>query len=253
MQDLQRSILNQVASGEISAEEGASRLEALERPAVAPVEAAPPPREPASAPAGRKVRIVSQFGAADVVGDPTVAFAVADGPHRARQEGDTMVIEHEPLVDESGSFLFGAGNWRGRRLTVRINPDLELYASLQAGNLRVEGMKGPITAEVQAGNCRISDFRGPLNLSVQAGNVTANGRLEHGSSRVRCEMGAIKIGLDRSSSVRVVARASLGKLAFYKGSEHASATSGRREMTFGSGEGTLDIDCTMGNVAVFQE
>lgn len=249
MKDQQREILNQVATGAISAEEGAARLEALEQPAPAATE----PVRPAPFPSGRRIRIVSQFGATDVIGDPTVAFATADGPHRARQDGDTMVIEHEPIVDDSGGFLFGPGSWRGRRLTVRMNPDLELMATLQAGNLKVEGVRGPITADVQAGNCKLSDFRGPLNLSVQAGNVTADGRLETGASKIRCEMGAVKIGLDKASSVRVTARTSLGKLALYKGSEQTAATSGKREVTFGSGQATLDIDCTMGNVAVFQE
>lgn len=249
MKELQREILSQVASGAITAEEGAARLEALEQPVPKPLE----PARPAASATGRKVRILSQFGAAEVIGDPSVAFATADGPHRARQDGDTMIIEHEPIADEGGSFLFGPGNWRGRRLTVRMNPDLELIASLQAGNLKVDGVRGPITADVQAGNCRLSDFRGPLNLSVQAGNVSGSGRLEAGVSRIRCEMGAVKIGLDRGSNVHVTARTTLGKLAIYKGSEQVASTSGRREVTFGSGEATLDVDCTMGNVAVSQE
>lgn len=249
MQDMQREILNQVANGSISAEEGAARLQALESGVQPQVQAPPPPPVPPA----RAVRVVSQFGVTEVIGDPTIAFAVADGPHQARQEGDTMVIEHEPIEDP-GSFFFGEGRRRRqRRLAVRMNPDLALLASVQAGTVRVEGLHGPITAEVQAGNCNVSGFRGPLNLSVQAGNVSASGRLDAGSSRIRCEMGAVKIGVEKSSSVRIAARTTMGKLSIYAGREHTSATSGTREVTIGSGAATLDIECTMGNVSVFTE
>lgn len=247
MKDLQREILTQVAAGQISAEEAATRLEALDQGAPAAAQAP-------AAPAGREVRVVSQFGAADVIGDPTVAFAVADGPHKARQDGDTMVIEHEPIED-AGSFIFGdrGATWRGRRLVVRMNPDLALAASVQAGNVRVDGVHGPITAEVQAGNCSLSDFRGPLNLSVQAGNVSANGRLSSGTSRIRCEMGAVKIGLDRASSVRISARTTMGRLSLDTGAERSTSTAGMREVTIGAGAATLDVECTMGNVKVYAE
>src|SRR5258708_15664687 len=103
MKDLQREIINQVAAGTISAEEGAARLESLEA-----AEAGPPsaPTHPGT----RTVRVVSGIGSAEIVGDPSVAFAVADGPHRARQDGDTMVIEQGPIVGDN--FSFGRGDRR---------------------------------------------------------------------------------------------------------------------------------------------
>lgn len=255
MKDLQREILSQVASGAISAEEGAARLAALEAVNTGTVQAPAAQPAPPATPAGREVRIVSQFGAAEVIADPEVAFAVADGPHQARQDGDTMTIEHEPFEGPE-SFIFGGergSHWRGRKLTVRMHPDLALLASVQAGNVRIEGVRGPIRAEVQAGNCTISDFRGPLDLSVQAGNVIASGRLDSGSSRIRCEMGAVKIGIDKRSSVRISARTTMGKLSIETGAEQTFARSGAREVTIGSGAASLDIDCTMGNVKVFTE
>src|SRR6195256_3138863 len=105
MNDLRREILTQVAAGTITAEEGAARLESLETPAPP----APAPAPPASGLKGRFVKVISQFGSAEIVGDPSVSFAVADGPHRARQEGDTMVIEHEPF-DDADSFSFSKGD-----------------------------------------------------------------------------------------------------------------------------------------------
>src|SRR5262245_23372921 len=98
MKDQQREILNQVASGSISAEEGASRLEALEAgPAVAP---APSPVADI-----HQVKIVSRFGNTIVVGDRSVATAVAEGPHKAHQDGETIVIEQSPIT-EGTSFEF---------------------------------------------------------------------------------------------------------------------------------------------------
>src|SRR5229473_7228787 len=141
MKDLKREILNQVASGKISAEEGAARLDSLESvESASPAGAsrpAPPPFQPA--PSGtRRVRVASAIGSAEIVGDPSVAFAVAEGPHRARQDGDTMVIEQGPIVGDD-NFSFGRGDRRvvingmefgPRRLTVRMNPDLALAVHL---------------------------------------------------------------------------------------------------------------------------
>ena len=88
---------------------------------------------------------MSRFGNTEIIGDPTVATAVADGPHRAHQDGDTMVFEQTP-VSEDPSFEFVRPQGRvvisgfgfGRKLTVRVNPSLPLNASVQAGNLRIE-------------------------------------------------------------------------------------------------------------------
>ena len=159
MKDIRREILTQVAAGTLSAEEGAARLDSLEpeAPSSEPSRApSSPPLPPASA-IGRQVRVVSQFGSAEIVGDPSVAFATADGPHRARQDGDTMVIEHESF-DDSESFSFGRGSRRiivngfdiqRRRLTVRMNPELALVANVQAGNLRIDGQHEGVEARAR--------------------------------------------------------------------------------------------------------
>jgi len=170
-----------------------------------------------------------------------------------------MVIEHQPF-EESDTFTFGHGgdrrilvnsfDWRRRKLVVRMNPALELLMTVQAGNVEVDGVRGPITSEVQAGNCKVANFRGPLNLSVQAGNVTAHGRLEQGASKVRCEMGSVKIGLERGSSVKISARTQMGKVAVEGTGDDRTLSGGSKEIVVGSGAGTLDVECTMGNVRV---
>lgn len=243
MNDPRREILNQVAAGAISAEEGAARLEALQsdaRPAAAP---APAP----AAPAVRQVNVITRFGNTEVIGDPSVAFAVADGPHQAHQDGDELVIEQSPMTDDT-AFEFNRPYARitipgfdfHRNLTVRMNPALALRSKVQAGNLSINGVKGPVTSDIQAGNCTVNGFAGPIKLSVTAGNIDAAGRLDGGESSIRCQMGEVKVRLDRTSNVRINARSTMGEVT----------TTGAKDRVVGSGAGVLDIKCTMGNVQV---
>jgi hypothetical protein len=263
MKDLQREILGQVAAGKITAEEGAARLQSLEDVADAPAEApVSPTATMAAGPDTRRIKVVSQIGSTEIVGDPSVAYVVADGPHTARQEGDVMVICHAPF-DETDHFTFGRGERRvvvngidihRRKLTVRMNPRLALYASVQAGSVRIEGVQGPIEGEVQAGNCQISGFRSPLNFVIQMGNLSATGRLDGGASKVRCEMGSVKIQLEKGSSVRVTARTTLGKVSIEgEGTDKVNLGQTGKDVTVGSGAGSLDVECTMGNVRVAVE
>src|SRR5438034_49573 len=119
-------------------------------------------------------------------------------------------------------------------------------ARVQAGNLRVQGVNGPIVADVQAGNCKLGDFRAPVKLTVMAGNIDAFGRIDSGESSIRCEMGQVKVGLARGSNVRINARTTMGKVAIEGDGMRKNAT----QVTVGSGAGSLDIECTMGNVKV---
>lgn len=249
MKDLQREILNQVATGTITASEGAAKLEALGEPAPS----TPPPLPTPQLEPGRAVKVVSRFGSAEIVGDPTVAFAVAEGAHRARQDGDTLVIEHS-LFGADDSFTFGSlrrgvkgPDANGSDLRIRMNPDLALTVSVQAGSVRIDGAHGAISGEVQAGNCVVRDFRGPLNLVVQAGDLEATGRLDTGSSKCRCAMGSMRLELEHGSSVRISARSTLGEISI-DGATQPGSTS--REVVVGSGQATLALECTMGDVRV---
>jgi hypothetical protein len=254
MKDLQREILTQVAAGVMSAEEGAARLEALETEPVS--SSTSQPTRASEAGAGvKRVRVFARLGNTEIIGDPTVSYAVAEGPHRARQEGDTMIIEQSSL-DDGATFEFSRQQARvriprvniGDKLIVRMNPALALAAKTQAGNLEINGLKAAVTAEVQAGNCDIADFRGPLNLKVTAGNVTAKGHLDGGASAIRCQMGEVRVVLDKASSVRIRARTTMGEIS-YENVEPA----GKSEGIIGSGAGTLECDCTMGTIRIAVE
>ena len=243
MEDARREILKQVAAGQLSPEQAARDLDELESrgPIVASTQIA-------GGPAAR-IRVVRTAGSAEIVGDFAVQEAVAEGHHSARRDGDTLVIEGEENSAELPGFRF---SWRRgyqfrlgdvRPLRVRVNPDLPLEIEAQAGSLRVLGVRAPIRAEVQAVQTRIDGFASPFELSAQAVSVRASGRLDHGTSRIKCEAGAIRVHLQQGSSVRVTARTMLGRVS----------VDGRADQdgwVIGSGEATLDIDVTMGAVRV---
>src|SRR5260370_24255010 len=100
MKDLKREIINQVAAGTISAEEGAARLDSLESvesASAAGVSRPAPPAFPPVPSSTRRGRVTSAIGSAEIVGDPSVAYAVADGPPPVRPDGGTMIIQQGPL------------------------------------------------------------------------------------------------------------------------------------------------------------
>jgi len=239
-----REILTKVANGQLTPEEAADQLG----------QAGPEPQPARSSLA--RVRIDTQLGSIDVVGDPTVREAVADGPHQARIEGDTLVIQGQQ--EELGAFAFiggrpwGLGADSDHRLLVRMNPALALELDAQAGTCRVRGIEGPIRADVQAGSLKIDGFRSPLQVSVQAGSLKASGMLCAGDSRITCEAGSVNIHLERGSSVRITARTSLGKVTL-PGPAGPVAGRGAPQATIGAGAATLSIEGSMGSVTVTAE
>jgi hypothetical protein len=241
-----RKILTLVADGKLSPEEAAERLSRAE---VAPQSLTL-----------KRVRIDRQLRSIEIVGDPGVHEAIAEGPHRARREGDTLVIESE--LQDLGGFAFsstsGHHSWSSaidgeRRLVVRMNPVLALDLDVQAGSCRVRGVEGPIKADVQAGSLRIDGFKAPLQASIQAGSISATGVLAQGSSEITCEAGSVKLQLLRGSSVRIRARSTLGKLTLPGPIGSLAGRGSWSEATIGEGSGTLSIESTMGSVTVIDE
>src|SRR5260370_20317552 len=122
-----------------------------------------------------------------------------------------MIIEQGPL-DENDHFSFSRADRRAlidtvdigrRKLKVRMNPDLALTVHLNAGSLRIEGIRGAITGEILAGSCRISDFVSPLHLSIQAGHLSASGLLAGRPTKVRCQTGKVTINMVDVSQAKV--------------------------------------------------
>ena len=281
MNDPRRDILAAVARGELTPEEGASRLEELPAlpPGAAPAALPPPPLEGRATPVRpspepstlRAVRVVRTLGTAEVIGDPQVREAVAEGPHVARRKGDTLVIRsaiEDGDSDDSGtSFSYRRGGIRirtGHRahfsiggpdlgaLRIRMNPDLALELESQAGSSRIRDVHGPIKASAQAGSITIDGFRGPLDISVQAGSLRGSGVLAEGLSRVNCEAGSVRLNLERGSSVRIRARSTLGKVSLGD-TDTVSIGGGAEELVIGGGKATLEVDATMGSVRITED
>jgi hypothetical protein len=245
MQDRRREILQRVAAGELSPDEAAALLD--EPAAEGAVATATLPGERAA-----RLRVVRTAGWTEIVGDPGVQEAVAEGPHVARRQGDTLIIEGEEDTAELPGFRF---SWRRgyhfhfgdvKPLRIRMNPNLPLEVEAQAGSLRVQDVKGPIRAEVQAGQTRIEGFEAPLQLTARAGSVRASGHLDQGSSRISCEAGSVKLRLDSASSVKVTARTTLGSIT-------VDGRPDRGSWVIGDGQGSLDIETTMGSVRVLAD
>jgi hypothetical protein len=229
-----REILSRVAAGTITPEEAAARLDAISRE----------PEEPETA--IHRVRVIKSLGTTEIIGDANVRDAVAEGQHRARIEGDTMIIEGQ-MIEEWGSFFFGHPHSGGaERLVVRVNPSLSLDLQVQAGTVRVRGVEGPIRADLQAGSATIDGFSKPLDLTVQAGSVRASGRLDDGESRIACDAGSVNLYLERGSSVQMKARAHMGKVVL----PGSTGALGALDATVGGGAASLLIETNMGSVKV---
>lgn len=247
MSEDRRTILQRVASGELSPEEAAEQLDRLSaQPPPPPVPpepgGAPPPPPPAGdappfepvsegetgeraraetpPPSGglsasplERVRVVRNLGATRITGDREVLEAVAEGPHRAERMPHELVIHSD--FDEEGGFNFNRvqgqwGRYRNARLNVRMRPDLPLTLQAQAASVQVEAVTGPISGDVQAGSVSIDGSQGPFDLTVQAGSLTIVGAINKGTSRLRCEAGSVHIVLRPGSSVRIVTHSTLG-------------------------------------------
>ncbi len=247
-----RAILDRVAKGELSPDEAAQEMEKLRAGRAVTV----------SEPELRRVRLTGIFQPTRVFGDAAVREAVATGPHRARREGDTLVIEGVSLDPSGFSFHWpGREGWGQSRaetllrpVEVHMNPALALEVKMTAGLLSVKDVKGPIHAEIQAGSAKVEGFASPLDLDVTWGTVNASGVLTEGESVVHCEAGTVKVRLERGSSVRVIARSTLGRISLPgdQNSLHEGWTAGGTmgEAVVGAGSARLEVDTTAGAVWV---
>ncbi len=276
MDEARRQILTLVARGEMAPSEAADRLAELDDARLddGPVDDGPLTYPEIDSPAGgstydpgpggpgiSRVRIDARVRSVIVTGDPDVSAAVAEGPHLADWDGDTLVITEDHAHPDGFQFDWqerpfrfrGRDVLRARTLRVRMHPDLALEATVSAGALTVRGVHAPIAAAVSAGSARIEDFDGPLALTVSAGSVTARGRLADGQSRIDCDAGSVNLGLLPGSSVTIRARSDLGRVSLpgmEPGDNRGWFLGGAQEAIVGGGRGELDIRVNMGAVSV---
>jgi hypothetical protein len=258
MIDPRRSILEDVAAGRLSPKEAAERLDALREERPPRPGTTPPPH------GITRVRIAGVVGTLAVIGDAVITGGSATGAHRARYEGDTLVID---AGDEDGGGWFqerlrrgpgwsygwgglsGIGRWK-TPLEVRMNPDLPLEVDLTAGAVTVRHLRGPVKLDVMAGNVRMDRVTGPLEVGIGSGTVSARVQLAQGSSRIRCEFGNIVVNLEAGSNVQVTGRAHLGKVSLPGREKGFDAGLIEDTAVVGTGEATLDVETSAGAITV---
>ena len=192
-----------------------------------------------------------------VVADPTVATAVADGPHSVRQEGTTLVIE-APSIDgyqvrEAPKFLgWVPTTWtggRGEKITVRVNPDLPLLVSATASSVDVTGHHGGLTVNADAASVKVRGHRGPLHGTARMCSVSVHG-VVLGDSAFLCEFGSINLRLDPGSDVVVTGVSEMGSLKLGDGAVSQDDTGMRTRGSTGSGPHAFDLTVRMGSASV---
>ncbi|MGH9119926.1 MAG: hypothetical protein ACRD0A_19265 [Acidimicrobiales bacterium] len=202
----------------------------------------PPPGDIAT-----ELRVSASARKLRIVGDPSVREVLVRGA-QIRRENGILVVDAEPewydSEDETHSLRFvfaggppwwgGEGEWdrdwdrrrqRGRHrggrgsrrfefnppVDIRANPDLSLSLDVSAASVRVSGMRGKIVGSVSAGSAAFADVRGPFDLNVSAGSLSVHGPIARGDSRIRCDIGSVKVRLEPGSDLRVKVDATMSK------------------------------------------
>lgn len=202
MEDPRREILGRVARGELTAEEGASLLDELERERADEARhqrrSEDEEREPGAPSTGvatagvTRIRIERTFGSVTVIGDPGVQEAIAEGPHRAERRGDTLLITN--MFDNDRGWTFshqGRGNPSGhaqhrysgqsRREQRRATRNF-WRENLGFGNfgemIGFEGLRVRMNPDLvldvlcQAGSLTVQGVHGPIHGEIQAGSAS---------------------------------------------------------------------------------
>jgi hypothetical protein len=258
-----RDLLQLVADGRLSPTEAAALLASAsdqeQEPSVsadgAPV-AAPP-----SGPRLTKVRVEGGLRRCKIVGDPSVAEVRVEGQHTIDRRGECIVINADDALGAGWSFASARGaslrlgrDHRASSLSIRMNPTLALELAMDASTTSVDGVTGPIVAKVDAGSLAIKGSAAPVDLRVDAGVVAFDGRLADGNSRIRCDVGDVKILLRQGSDVRVTSNVDVGRISVGNSVDKGIRIGGSsRELVVGDGTATLDIQTGIGRVKVETE
>ena len=216
----------------------------------------PPEEEP------RVVKRIAVRGSAvrlTILADPTVATAVAEGPHRVEQIGDQLLITSDLSQGEytaeapRSAFMkwVDAGTRAGTLLRVRVNPDLPLEVLNMAGSLELSGVRAPVAVGVEAGAAKLTGGAGPMNLSVASGSAEVEWQFV-GHSTVTSELGSARVNVLPGSDVVVTVESTLGSAQIHTaaGVVKAPRKGVAQTVTVGGGSGTLAVTSKLGEAEV---
>jgi hypothetical protein len=191
-----------------------------------------------------------------IVADPTVATAVADGPHAVRREGSVLVLD-APSDDGYRTtppprFLGWVPTvWtggRGQKVTVRINPALPLTVEATACAVEISGMRAALTLGGSASSVSVRDHVGALHGSLAMGSLDVVATV-HEPSDLSCELGSLDIRLLPGSDVTVTATTDLGEVKL-AGNPKREASSARQSYVVGAGTHPFTIAVRLGSASV---
>lgn len=191
-----------------------------------------------------------------IVADPTVATAIADGPHAVRREGSVLVLD-APSEDGYRTtppprFLGWVPTvWtggRGQKVTVRINPSLPLTVEATACAVEISGLRAPLTLGGSASSVSVRDHVGALHGSLAMGSLDVEATV-HGPSDLACELGSLEVRLTPASDVTVTATTDLGEVKLPGATKRESA-SARQTYVVGGGTHPFTIAVRLGSASV---
>lgn len=245
-----RELLEDVAAGKLSPEEASARISGM---SAAPVE------EAVIAEPVRRIQVKAGAIRLTIVGDPTVAEAVAEGPHTMRREGDALLIDTNTTQGDfsveppRSAFMTWVGqmvNRVGASLQVRVNPALPIQVLLVGGSLDLQGVQAGASVGVEAGSAQLSGS-GPLLFDVASGSGKVDWAFT-GESKVRADMGSVSVLVRPESDVMVTADTSLGQaiVKSHTGNLKAPQDGATPAVAVGAGDGNLTVSSRMGSAQV---
>lgn len=247
-----RALLEEVASGRISPDEAADQIAELQQ--------SPPPVPIADEPV-RQIQVKAGAVRLTIVGDPTVAEAVAEGPHTMRREGDSLLIDTNTssangdfsVEPPRSAFMTWVGqmvNRVGASVQIRVNPDLPLQVLLVGGSLELLGVRAGASVGVEAGSAQLSGY-GPLLFDVASGSGKVDWTFT-GQSKVRADMGSVSVVVRPESDVTVTADTSIGQaiVKSHTGNLKAPQDGSTPPVAVGQGTGQLTVSSRMGAAQV---
>lgn len=248
-------LLTRVAAGEVDPVEAARRLD--EHPA---------------APTLDHVAAVSHQGVTGVlveaagvrlqlIADPTVSTAVADGVHRVRQEQDRLVFELPGREDRFepgwhwGRLRTDWPYWSTERVALRVNPALAVQLELQACEATVRGLRAPLEVRCLTSAVTVLDHDGPLRAAITTGSAKIEARLTGPDDSVSADMSSVKLTLLPGSDTTLTTRAEMGSLKVSgaqvrHGHDELSGLLAAGTAVAGSGAGAVAVSVRMGSTKV---
>jgi hypothetical protein len=268
-------ILKRVAAGELTPEEALRHLDGGRQAGSQLWTEEPPgprtedrPRPAAATDGVTAIRITASYRNLDVIADPSVATAFAEGEHSIVRDGGVLV------VDGRGGGLLGNGldphswrfglnavapgralsrGWWDHNLTVRVNPQLPLQLDAVGSKLRVRG--GEAGGELRLAACSVGldTFRGPVRIEANSSSIKG-GLAPVGESRIAAEQSSVKVALLPGSDVRIRVRNRMSKVVLPERigrSKQLKQEFG--ESVVGAGTGELGLDAVMSSVVLVAE